>query len=108
MNILKISFLAKCRSEINDTFQNEISIFIFELVHNVLEHSNSSDVIMCGQHYPNRKHINFAIADIGTGLPKHILSKKVALNNEKDAGVGLLKRGIQLKATNQIQIAVLD
>lgn len=86
-------FLVKCRNEINDTFQNEISIFIFELVHNVLEHSNSSDVIMCGQHYPNRKHINFAISDIGTGLPKHILSKKVSLNDEKDAINWAFKKG---------------
>lgn len=77
-------FLAKIRSEIEPIFRNEISIFIFELVHNILEHSGANNVIMCGQHYPNMNKIRFAIADTGIGLPNYILSKK-SLSSEKEA-----------------------
>lgn len=77
-------FLAKIESEIEPIFRNEISIFIFELVHNILEHSGADNVIMCGQHYPNMNKIRFAIADTGIGLPNYILSKK-SLSSEKEA-----------------------
>lgn len=77
-------FLAKIESEIEPIFRNEISIFIFELVHNILEHSGADNVIMCGQHYPHMNKIRFAIADTGIGLPNYILSKK-SLSSEKEA-----------------------
>lgn len=77
-------FLAKIESEIEPIFRNEIAIFIFELVHNILEHSGADNVIMCGQHYPNMNKIRFAIADTGIGLPNYILSKK-SLSSEKEA-----------------------
>lgn len=77
-------FLAKIESEIEPIFRNEISIFIFELVHNILEHSGADNVIMCGQHYPSINKIRFAIADTGIGLPNYILSKK-SLSSEKEA-----------------------
>lgn len=77
-------FLAKIESEIEPIFRNEISIFIFELVHNILEHSGADNVIMCGQYYPSINRIRFAIADTGIGLPNYILSKK-SLSSEKEA-----------------------
>ena len=85
-------FLAKIISEIEPIFRYEISIFIFELVHNILEHSGAQHVIMCGQHYPNINKIRFAIADTGIGLPNYILSKK-NLSSEREAIEWAFTRG---------------
>lgn len=43
---------------------------LFEVIHNIRDHSNSNKVFMCGQFYPNKDRLTFAISDIGIGLSK--------------------------------------
>lgn len=42
---------------------------IFELVHNITEHSESSDLFICGQYYFNENKLSIAIADSGITIP---------------------------------------
>lgn len=55
------------------TSQNEIiKSAIFELTHNILEHSNSRYFCMCGQFFPSKKALSFSIADYGESIPNHV------------------------------------
>lgn len=64
------------------TSQNEIiKSAIFELTHNVLEHSKSHYFCMCGQFFPNKKLLAFSIADYGESIPYHIYKKSSLMFN---------------------------
>ena len=45
---------------------------IFEIVHNIKEHSGSKEVLICGQWYPTKGKLALAIADVGMSIPKKI------------------------------------
>ncbi|MBU7448673.1 MULTISPECIES: hypothetical protein, partial [Lactiplantibacillus] len=64
------------------TSQNEIiKSAIFELAHNVLEHSKSRYFCMCGQFFPNKKLLSFSIADYGESIPYHIYKQSSLMFN---------------------------
>jgi len=50
---------------------------IFELFSNAVSHSKTEmGIFTCGQHFPAKKRIDFAIADLGIGIPKNLKDKK--------------------------------
>lgn len=49
-----------------------INSALFELIHNIKDHSQSDLVFMCGQYYHSKKKLVFAIADIGISIPINI------------------------------------
>ena len=59
-------------SKISEDFLKEISYCIFEIIHNVRDHSESDRFYICGQHYPKNGKIRLAISDIGIGLPTKV------------------------------------
>jgi hypothetical protein len=50
---------------------------IFELFSNAVIHSKTRlGIFTCGQYFPNKKRIDFAIADLGIGIPQTLINKK--------------------------------
>lgn len=49
---------------------------IYELTHNVDEHSKSPTFFMCGQYFPNKNLLTFAISDYGISIPGNIKQNK--------------------------------
>lgn len=81
------------RGNISQDFLKEVSYCIFELVHNVTEHSNSERVYMCGQHYPQKRILRLAISDIGLGLPSKIKEKNPHIVSDTAAVEWALEEG---------------
>lgn len=59
--------------KINEHVEEEkleiVTSCIFEILHNIEEHSGSKKVLVCGQWYPQKKKLALAIADIGVSIP---------------------------------------
>jgi hypothetical protein len=50
---------------------------ISELFNNAVTHSETEmGIFTCGQYFPGKKRIDFAIADLGIGIPKNLADKK--------------------------------
>jgi hypothetical protein len=50
---------------------------IFELFSNAVIHSETElGIFTCGQYYPYKNHIDFAIADLGIGISQTLINKK--------------------------------
>lgn len=61
---------------------------VFEVADNTHVHSNSSILYMCGQYFPKKKSLMFAIADNGISIPQKVNSNKFfypILGGENDA-----------------------
>lgn len=59
----------KMPTELRKAFRRNIC----EVFNNAVDHSNTKlGVFSCGQFYPNKKHLNFTIADLGIGIRKNI------------------------------------
>lgn len=74
-----------CRESEGDSF-NTLSYSIRELVRNVVEHSNSSQLGFCAQYWPSKNRVELAIIDRGMGLQESLLSNPhINPSNDKEA-----------------------
>ncbi|MDU0404056.1 hypothetical protein KF7HA_02438 [Lactococcus lactis] len=105
-------------------FLNEIYENLWEVIHNVIDHSKSDYLYMCGQHYPRKPRgsvngkVSFAISDIGIGLLENIKNKTdiitdleaftwafkegTTTKNSADGGLGLFEIKEKLKDKGSI------
>lgn len=115
--------LVTIRDKTNPVFLNQVKESLFEIIHNVGDHSESDQMFMCGQHYPNKPQntqygtMIFGISDCGIGLLEKInrsgrnfddlidmfdwaFEKGTSTKETVDGGVGLfeLKRKLSHKA----------
>ena len=67
-----------------DSERENITSAIHELAVNVVEHSGVNRVVCCGQFYPQKKELHFALADNGISIPENI-SKKYSKINKNDS-----------------------
>ena len=59
---------------------------IFELFSNSVIHSETElGIFTCGQYFPSKNHIDFAIADLGIGIPQTLINKKGLRLNPENA-----------------------
>lgn len=83
-------------------FLNEIYENLWEIIHNVIDHSKSDYLYMCGQHYPRKPRgsmngkVSFAISDIGIGLLENI-KNKTNIVTDLDAFTWAFKEGTTTK-----------
>lgn len=83
-------------------FLNEIYENLWEIIHNVIDHSKSSYLFMCGQHYPRKPFgtkngmVSFAISDIGIGLLENIKSK-IKIKEDREAFKWAFEEGTTTK-----------
>ncbi|MFK5292559.1 hypothetical protein ACI3PH_19130 [Lactococcus lactis] len=81
---------------------NEIYENLWEIIHNVIDHSKSSYLYMCGQHYPRKPFgtkngmVSFAISDIGIGLLENIKSK-IKIKEDREAFKWAFEEGTTTK-----------
>ena len=114
------------KEKTSDEFLNEINASIWEIIHNVIDHSQSNYLYMCGQFYPQKRYgtengkISFAISDIGIGLLKNIKTRTNIVENKKafdwafekgtstkeniDGGVGLFEIKNKLRDKGEILV----
>lgn len=66
--------------------QNEIiKSAIYEITHNIFEHSQSNFFYMCGQFFPRKNRLAFTISDKGITIPKNIKNKSnIRLSTSSD------------------------
>ncbi len=70
-------FKNKAIPEMSEPLRKKFWESIFELFSNAVIHSETQlGIFTCGQNFPNKKHINFAIADLGIGIPQTLINKK--------------------------------
>lgn len=63
---------------------SKIQEAIFELIDNILTHSNSDIIILAGQLFPQKNTFKFSICDSGIGIPNGVSSKvQYGLDSEK-------------------------
>lgn len=55
--------------------RENITSAVHELAVNVKEHSGVNRVICCGQFYPQKKELHFALADNGVSIPENVIDK---------------------------------
>lgn len=70
---------------ISDNFLKEVSYCIFELVHNIIDHSDSDRVYICGQSYPQKGFLRLAISDKGVGIPALIKQRNPHIQKDTKA-----------------------
>jgi ATP-binding region, ATPase family protein len=70
---------------ISDNFLKEVSYCIFELVHNIIDHSDSDRVYICGQSYPKKGFLRLAISDKGVGIPALIKQRNPHIQKDTEA-----------------------
>lgn len=76
--------------KISSDLLNQIYENLWEIIHNVIDHSKSDKIYMCGQFYPRKPFdsdngmISFAIGDVGVGLLNNI-REKINIKDEKNA-----------------------
>lgn len=117
------NLLVTIRDKTNPVFLNQVKESLFEIIHNVGDHSESDQMFMCGQHYPRKPKNSrygtmiFGISDCGIGLLEKInrsrrdfddlvsmfdwaFEKGTSTKESVDGGVGLfeLKRKLSYKA----------
>ena len=66
--------------------RENITSAVHELAVNVKEHSGVNRVICCGQFYPQKKELHFALADNGISIPENI-SRKYSKINKNDSQI---------------------
>lgn len=114
------------REKTSPEFLNEIYENLWEIIHNVIDHSQSNYLYMCGQHYPRKPFgtengmVSFAISDIGIGLLDNIKNKTKMKSDEKifqwafeegnttkdklDGGLGLFEIKDKLSGKGRIMV----
>ncbi len=78
--------------------QEQISSAIHELAINVYQHSTVNEVMCCGQYYPNKHELSFALGDNGISIPNSIISSgKYNSNSDSDIINWATKKGTSTK-----------
>ena len=72
-------------SKISEDFLKEVSYCIFEIVHNVRDHSGADRFYICGQHYPKPGILRLAISDLGVGIPAKVKERHPHINLDVEA-----------------------
>lgn len=97
----------KIDSEFNlsNDIRQQISDAIFEVADNTKTHSQSDQLIMCGQFYPKKGRLSFTICDDGIGIPENVNSiEQIYSNTEKRVDSRLInwatKSGNSTKISN--------
>ncbi|MEN4386153.1 ATP-binding protein [Streptococcus pyogenes] len=72
-------------NKISKDFLKEVSYCIFEIVHNVRDHSESDRFYICGQHYPKTGILRLAISDLGIGLPAKVKQRNPHITSDIEA-----------------------
>jgi ATP-binding region, ATPase family protein len=72
-------------NKISDDFLKEVSYCIFEIVHNVRDHSGADRFYICGQHYPKQGILRLAISDLGVGLPAKVKQRNPHMVSDIEA-----------------------
>jgi len=63
------------RSKLSGDFVNIMRYALHEILENLFNHANSPiNGVICGQSYPKLKKVQFAIVDVGIGIPKSLRS----------------------------------
>jgi hypothetical protein len=79
-------FKNKAIPEMSEALKKKFWESIFELFSNAVIHSETElGIFTCGQNYPRKKHIDFAIADLGIGIPQTLSDKKKIDLDPEDA-----------------------
>ncbi|HCW8392725.1 Uncharacterised protein [Staphylococcus aureus] len=91
------SLFTSLSKTINNDFVQYIKENLFEVIHNIRDHSNSNKVFMCGQFYPNKDRLTFAISDIGIGLSKKIKESNKHIKTNEDAILWSFEKGNSTK-----------
>lgn len=73
MNLFQNSNWKKVKYK--ESERENITSAVHELAVNVKEHSGVNRVICCGQYYPKKKELHFALADNGISIPENISIK---------------------------------
>lgn len=63
----------KMDEKINLSENEIIKSAIYELTHNIKEHSRAGLFFMCGQFFPQKNELTFSIADAGISIPDNII-----------------------------------
>lgn len=71
-NYLTNDVFAKITQHVLEESLEIVRDSIFEIVHNIKEHSGSNELLMCGQWYPQKNQLSLAIADVGKSIPTNI------------------------------------
>ena len=81
---------------------------VYEVVHNITDHSESSHVIMCGQYYPSKERVVFTIADIGVSLPKKVTENMDHLISDLECIDWAVKKGNSTKTIQSSGLGLYD
>lgn len=104
--------------------QEQISSAIHELAINVYQHSTVNEVMCCGQYYPNKHELSFALGDNGISIPKSIVSSgkynsisdadiinwatKKGTSTKKEAASGLGLYSVKNKLTSSGGLTIIS
>jgi hypothetical protein len=70
-------FKNKAIPEMSPALRKKFWESIFELFSNAVIHSQTElGIFTCGQYFPRKDHISFAIADLGIGIPQTLVNNK--------------------------------
>lgn len=129
---LKNDVFSKINRHVNALDLDQITENIFEIVHNVKDHSQSNLVLICGQWYPTLNKLSLAIADDGLTIPEsfrevfsdtqksdsflvdYSTKRGVSTKEVVDSGLGLytLKKGFtklgELKILSKTGLAIYN
>jgi len=79
-------FKTKAIPEMSPALRKKFWESIFELFSNAVIHSKTEmGIFTCGQYFPNRKRIDFTIADLGIGIRSNLLAQKGLNMSAEDA-----------------------
>jgi hypothetical protein len=95
-------FKNKAIPDMSDALRKKFWESIFELFNNAVTHSETNlGIFTCGQYSPAKKHIDFAIADLGIGIPQTLVNKK-GLQLTPEAAVDWAMQGANTTRTGSI------
>jgi len=95
-------FKDKAIPRMSDALRKKFWESIFELFNNAVTHSESKmGIFTCGQYFPRKKRIDFAIADLGIGIPRNLVNKK-GLHYSPDEAINWAMEGRNTTKTGPI------
>lgn len=95
-------FKNKAIPEMSEALRKKFWESIFELFSNAVIHSKTElGIFTCGQYFPNKKHIDFAIADLGIGISQTLIDKK-GLNLPPEEAIDWAMEGRNTTKTGSI------
>lgn len=81
---------------------------VYEVVHNIKDHSESDFVIMCGQYYPHKEKVVFTIADTGVSLPTKVRDNVNPFFSDLDCIDWAIEKGNSTKTIESSGLGLYD